>query len=105
MSRIRDEYMRAGKPRPTATHRAPLIAAVILLAAVIVFLIARAAAAVPVVEPAGCRQVNYPDVCAASYAKCDNIGLNEACLAVAQLDGQLGYDAANGRKIPTSQNK
>lgn len=62
-----------------------------------------ASAAKPAGVP-GCEKTNYPEVCVASYHKCDNIGLDDACLATAQLDGQLGYDAINGRKIPTSQN-
>ena len=96
--------MGVGK-RPTKTHRYPLIIAAVLAAAWIVFLAIRLASAAPAVQPAACRQTNHPDVCAASYARCNDIGLDEACLAVAQLDGQLGYDAANGRRIPMSQNK
>ena len=91
------------------THRYPLrniagwvlfiIAAVILLFAVLA-----QAQSKPEVDVPGCRQTNYPEVCAVSYHKCNNIGLDDACLAVAQLDGQLGYDAANGKQIDTSQN-
>lgn len=44
------------------------------------------------IDVPGCRRVNYPKVCADSYHKCDNIGLNDACLAGAQLDGFYGYD-------------
>ena len=82
-----------------------IVAGFVLAAALLFFLVIKSASAAPAVDVAGCRKVKYPAVCAASYHKCDDIGLNDACLAAAQLDGQLGYDAANGRKIPTSQNK
>jgi hypothetical protein len=82
-----------------------IVAGFVLVAIVLFFIVIKSAEAARTIDPAGCRQVNYPAVCVASYHKCDDIGLNDACLAVSQLDGQLGYDSVNGRRIPTSQNK
>lgn len=87
---------------PTKTHFYPLLGlflALLLIVTVVILLQEK-----PKVEVPGCRQVKHPSVCLASYKRCNNIGLDEACLAVAQLDGQLGYDAVNGRQIPMSQN-
>jgi hypothetical protein len=100
-------------PRPTRRskygHPRFLVAlgwtAFVLFVLVILYAILANASAQNKIGVVGCRGVRYPAVCVASYHRCDNIGLNDACLAVAQLDGRLGYDAANGRTIPMSQNK
>jgi hypothetical protein len=89
------------------THKYPLkyvIQWALFVVVVLILFWAVLASAQKQVDVVGCRQVNYPEVCVASYDKCNNIDLDDACLAVAQLDGQLGYDAISGRQIPTSQN-
>lgn len=82
-----------------------IVAGFVLAAALLLLLVIKSASAAPAVDVPGCRQANYPAVCAASYHKCDDIGLDDACLATAKLDGFYGYDVVTGKKIPTSQNK
>lgn len=93
--------------RPTITHRYPL-KYVFAWTALIVFTIlmvwAIMASAQKQVDVPGCRQVKYPEVCAASYHKCDNIDLDEACLAVSQLDGEIGHSFTHNANEPMSQN-
>lgn len=87
---------------PTKTHRYPLL--VLILAFLAVLIVVAMLHKKPATDIEGCNAVKYPKVCAVSYHKCNMIGLDAACLAVAQLDGQLGYDSVSGRQIPTSQN-
>lgn len=81
-----------------------IVAGFVLAAAFLFFLVMKSAAAAPAVDVPGCRKTNHPTVCAASYHKCDNIGLNDACLAVAQMDGYYGYDVMRNPNKVTSQN-
>jgi hypothetical protein len=81
-----------------------IVAGFVLAALALFFLVIKSADAAQSINPIGCRKVKYPAVCAASYQKCNDIGLDEACLALAQLDGQLGYDSVNGNQILMSQN-
>lgn len=80
-----------------------IVVAAVLVALLLLFAVLKSAEASPTAA-AGCQQTKYPAICETSYAKCNTIGLDDACLAVAKLDGQLGYDSANGNQIPTSQN-
>lgn len=52
----------------------------------------------------GCREVLYPDVCSASYKRCNNIGLNDACLAVAQLDGMSQNNKTGDKPVERVHN-
>lgn len=51
-----------------------------------------------------CAGTNYPIVCVTTYHKCENIGLDDACIALAQLEGQLGHSATQAPENTMSQN-
>ena len=87
---------------PTTTHRYPLLILFLIAVLLVVFLLTRAGATQDL--PTGCAATNHPDVCAASYAKCNMIGLDDACMAVARIDGDLGHDLMSEEMQAESQN-
>lgn len=56
------------------------------------------------VDVPACRQTKYPGVCADSYHKCNNIGLDDACLAIAKLEGEIGHSVTHSGLSGMSQN-
>lgn len=90
------------------THKYPLkyvLQWTLFIIAVIfvIVLILKSSSAASVDVP-GCRQTKYPQVCADSFHKCSNIGLDDACLAVAQLEGELGHSVTHEGLSGASQN-
>jgi hypothetical protein len=76
------------------------IIAILIAVAIIAAFAYRANAQRPaanMVDVPACRQTAHPDVCATSFHKCDNIDLDETCLALARMDGEAGYDIISGR--------
>lgn len=56
------------------------------------------------IEVPGCRQVEHPQYCVEQYRKCQNLGLDDACLAVAQLEGEIGHSVTHTTEKQMSQN-
>lgn len=52
----------------------------------------------------GCRQVKFPKVCETTFQRCSNMGLDDACLAVAQLEGEIGHSVTQVPENAMSQN-
>ena len=56
------------------------------------------------IDVPGCRGTKFPEVCVDSFHKCENIGLDDACLAVAKLEGEIGHSVTHDGLSGTSQN-
>ena len=51
-----------------------------------------------------CKNVRYPQVCQRTFEKCSGIDLDDACIAVAQLEGELGHSVTHPGESGMSQN-